>query len=148
MKDSNFDSVIDVLGADLGVKVDKIYTQNRLFKLPGKSKLESDRVQSILDGSSVEDHFVTGHMPEKWTSKTFTANSVAASPTKLSFVPKSKPQRSFFSGTPTGSISPISGATIPYDWSIEGDPLKTLDILHHDFSNHRLLHNLIYSVMS
>ena len=148
MKDSNFDSVIDVLGADLGVKVDKIYTRNRLFKLPGQSKLGSDRVQAILDGSSVEDHFVTGHMPEKWTSKTFTANSVAASPTKLSLVsqasPKSKPQSSFSSG----SISPISGATIPYDWSIEGDPLKTLEILHHDFSNHRLPHNLIYSVMS
>ncbi|WP_322994013.1 hypothetical protein [Limnohabitans sp.] len=126
-----------LLLAELGLECDAaVYTRNRLFKLPGQSKFGDDRVQAILDGSPIEEHFVTQKIPARHISKAFMR--------VLALLP-----REHRPAPDNNTINPFTGNfAIPADWTLAGDPLETLKLLRHDRAAHRLSRTQIFTVMS
>ena len=93
-------------------------------------------MQAILDRSNIAEHLVTQKIPERYTSTSFMRES------ETSATNQARP-------APDNDITPIRGnVPITAEWTIDGDPMKTLELLYHDAASHRLSRTHIYIVMS
>lgn len=138
----NLDAGAALLGMELGVDVDRsVYSANRAFKLPWQTKGGGDdRVQAILDGSSIEKHFVTEFLPPRseWREVRFT--SLVAPVTR-----EPTPIRRRTDPLPPWPY-PVA---LPDNWNVTGDVGDTLSLLKHTHERpHRFSRRLRYITMT